>query len=237
MKYYYIYKTTNTINGKYYIGKHSTNDLDDGYLGSGLRLQAAIAKYGRESFSKEIICFTETKEELNIKEKEIVNESIVNDSLSYNMALGGQGGNLGEEVNSKIGKTMSAINKGVAKTESHKASLRNTWVKKMEEGFKFSEDRDEKISAAVTEFWEQFTPEERKKMCGHPGEKNGFFNKKHTEKTIEKMKANLPDRSGAKSPSAKPITWNGVTYGTRNECMLALGLNKRQFYKLIGEKQ
>ncbi len=41
--YYVIYKTTNLVNGKFYIGKHQTNDLNDGYIGSGKILRLAIA--------------------------------------------------------------------------------------------------------------------------------------------------------------------------------------------------
>ena len=49
-KHYMIYKITNTINGKIYIGKHKCDDLDDGYFGSGKRLWIAINKYGLENF-------------------------------------------------------------------------------------------------------------------------------------------------------------------------------------------
>lgn len=47
-KMYTIYKTTNKIDGKIYIGKHETQDLKDGYLGSGTHLKRAIKKYGEE---------------------------------------------------------------------------------------------------------------------------------------------------------------------------------------------
>jgi hypothetical protein len=45
-KFHFIYKTTNLLNNKFYIGMHSTSNLKDGYLGSGTHLRYAIRKYG-----------------------------------------------------------------------------------------------------------------------------------------------------------------------------------------------
>ena len=53
VKYHFLYKTTNLINGKYYYGMHSTYKLNDGYLGSGKILRYSIRKYGKENFSIE----------------------------------------------------------------------------------------------------------------------------------------------------------------------------------------
>lgn len=85
-----IYKITNSINGKYYIGRHSTNDLNDSYYGSGKGITNAIKKYGKESFTKEIIAEAFSSEDLWEIEKEIVNEEVVKDKQSYNMAYGGK---------------------------------------------------------------------------------------------------------------------------------------------------
>jgi hypothetical protein len=93
MKHYIIYKTTNNINNKIYIGKHQTNNLDDGYLGSGKYLKNAIKKYGKENFTREILHYCTSLEELNEKEAEIVNASFVLRDDTYNLALGGEGGN------------------------------------------------------------------------------------------------------------------------------------------------
>ena len=64
-RYNYIYKITNNINGKLYIGKHSTDKLNDGYIGSGIRLHQAYNKYGIENFTKEYLVFCDTEDKLN----------------------------------------------------------------------------------------------------------------------------------------------------------------------------
>jgi len=87
---YLIYKITNLINGKYYIGRHATDDVNDNYMGSGIAIRNAIEKYGLKHFVKEIIAEADSREELWKLEKEIVNDSIVKDDKSYNMAYGGK---------------------------------------------------------------------------------------------------------------------------------------------------
>ena len=92
-KFHYIYKITrNDGSGKYYIGMHSTDDLEDGYFGSGQLLWKSIAKHGKEIHSKEIMEFLPSRRELKIRERELVNEEIVNDPLCMNLKLGGEGG-------------------------------------------------------------------------------------------------------------------------------------------------
>jgi hypothetical protein len=92
---YIIYKTTNLLNGMYYVGCHQTNNLDDGYLGSGKYLKRAIKKCGAENFQFEILHSVSSREEMFVLERSIVNESLVNDPLSYNLKIGGSGGNPG----------------------------------------------------------------------------------------------------------------------------------------------
>jgi hypothetical protein len=88
-QYYYFYKITNMINNHYYYGIHSTNNLNDGYMGSGKRLHVAYEKYGIENFSKEILCFFDSWEELCDYERQIVNQELVDDDECYNLILGG----------------------------------------------------------------------------------------------------------------------------------------------------
>ena len=79
----------------YYVGCHQTENLNDGYLGSGKRLKRAIKKYGVENFKFEILHSVNSKEEMFRLERNIVNESLIKDPLSYNLKIGGSGGNPG----------------------------------------------------------------------------------------------------------------------------------------------
>ena len=68
-KYHYIYKTSCSITNRFYIGMHSTDNLDDGYVGSGKRLWYSINKYGKEEHILEILEFHETRKILKEREK------------------------------------------------------------------------------------------------------------------------------------------------------------------------
>lgn len=96
-KYHYIYKTTNLLNEKYYIGVHSTNNLEDGYLGSGKYLWRSLKKYGKENFKIEILEFYNNREELMEREKELVTLDKIKDSLCMNLKPGGRGGLCNDE--------------------------------------------------------------------------------------------------------------------------------------------
>lgn len=116
MKYYYFYCITNNLNGKVYYGVHSTNNLDDGYMGSGKALRSAIKTHKIENFSKEIIKFFDTEEEMYDYERSFVNSELVNSKSCYNIAEGGHGGNimihLNEEQIAEWKNKISESNKG-----------------------------------------------------------------------------------------------------------------------------
>jgi hypothetical protein len=104
-KYHYIYKTTCQVTGRYYIGMHSTDDLEDGYKGSGKRLWYSIKKYGLDKHICTVLEFLTNREELRIRERELVDEDLLNDSQCMNLKIGGEGGwpNLSAEIRTKAG--------------------------------------------------------------------------------------------------------------------------------------
>ena len=91
-KYHFIYKTTNLLSGKYYIGMHSTNDLNDGYMGSGKRLRYSVNKYGKENHKVEVLEFFDDRKQLAAREKEIVNLNEIAKEECLNLCVGGEGG-------------------------------------------------------------------------------------------------------------------------------------------------
>ena len=123
---FYIYRITNLINGKTYIGQHKYKKLDDSYMGSGKILKQAIKKHGVENFKKDILVFGITRKDfINLLEKEYIKFYRSIGKAEYNIADGGQG-NLGEEVNKKISeanKGKPAWNKGVPMSEEAKKKL------------------------------------------------------------------------------------------------------------------
>jgi len=88
--YHYIYKIINNITGMYYIGAHSTRDIMDGYIGSGILICKAIEYYGIENFTMIMISNHKTRKAMFIAERKIINKAIVNDPNSYNLITGGK---------------------------------------------------------------------------------------------------------------------------------------------------
>jgi group I intron endonuclease len=160
--YYTIYKTTNTINGKFYIGKHQTKDLNDGYIGSGKLLKRAINKYGLDNFHTEILHVCESEKQMNILEKILV---VPDPELNYNLCSGGHGGF------GYINRT--GLNRGDSETRSRSGKLGAT----------------SRINRLKTDpEYKRITSEKcRTRMLRNPL-RNGFLGKNHTDETKQKMK-------------------------------------------------
>lgn len=84
MIHHYIYKTYNPANDKYYIGRHSTSNIDDGYLGSGKWVKASIK--ANKLLQKEIVAMCKSKEDLVQTELKLIEEHI-NDPKCMNMVI------------------------------------------------------------------------------------------------------------------------------------------------------
>lgn len=131
-KYNYIYKITllcGSREGQYYLGKHSTYRLNDGYAGSGIIIREYFKKYGRkegETYTKEILEFNDTPEANSQREKEIIGDLWMSDPNCINLADGGAGGcawNRGKKMNEDYCKKARERAKGKRWTESHRENF------------------------------------------------------------------------------------------------------------------
>ncbi len=99
-KYHVIYKTTCLVTDRYYIGMHSTDNLADGYIGSGKRLWQSIKKHGAEQHVCEVIEHLSSRNALKLREAALVNKRLLKDKRCMNIALGGFGN--WEHCNAKL---------------------------------------------------------------------------------------------------------------------------------------
>jgi hypothetical protein len=173
--YGFVYVTTNTVNGKKYIGQKMYRKDYQYYLGSGALISKAIKKYGRENFKREIVAFAESAEELNILETEYIkNCNAVNDEKYYNLSLGGDCGKpaLGYHRNQEL---------------RDKQRIAMSGDKNYNYGKHFSVETRRKLSESHRGLctWSKgkIPSEETKKRISESkkGEKNYWFGKKHTE--------------------------------------------------------
>lgn len=137
---YSVYKTTNLVNGKHYIGVHKTDNIHDGYLGSGRAIEEAVKKHGRDSFKKDILFITECKEEAYKKEAELTLD--FNTNKTYNMRLGGVGGFTKENAHKGYNKIKDVIHSvggkaSVAKltTEDRRERAKRGWDRKRDKKY------------------------------------------------------------------------------------------------------
>lgn len=130
-QYHYIYKTICLTTGHFYYGVHSTNDINDKYIGSGVKFLNYVRKYGRKNFVREIVQYYPTRDEAFTAEATLLTEAILNDEMCLNLIEGGAGHKheYDETFKHRISKTRTIrIAQGkiipTKHSEAHKQKLR-----------------------------------------------------------------------------------------------------------------
>jgi len=142
-KYHYLYKTICKVNDKYYYGMHSTDNLDDGYLGSGQRLWHSINKHGKENHVCEKLEFFETRKKLRIAESKLVDKTKLKDPMCMNLMLGGEGGFNTLEGARKGGQVAGKIIGERMKDPNYNKEIKQKFNKAGQEWWKGKHHREE----------------------------------------------------------------------------------------------
>ncbi len=182
-----VYETTNILNNKIYVGCHSTDNIDDGYLGSGVAITRAIRKYGKGSFSRKIIHYTESIEEMYKIEAAIVDVEFVERADTYNLKPGGYGGVIGTKHTEEMKKHLSEVKLKFYENNCHSMKGQKQTAqscKNMSNGAKgkiISKEHRKNLSDAVS------------------GDKNFWFGKNLDEEHREKLRKQASGRRWMKN--------------------------------------
>jgi len=189
-KYHYIYKITCLKNNRYYIGMHSTDNLEDGYFGGGKRIKNSVKKHGKDAHRKEILEFFENRDLLKNREIELVNEDLLNDPMCMNIQPGGGGGFINKD-HMKKAQLAAAISTNKKIKENPEK-----WKKLME-------NNSEKISEKLKSLYRlgEIIP--------------SFKGKNHSQETILKMKDSATGKHKGEKNSQFGTIW--ITNGKENK--------------------
>lgn len=186
-----IYKTTNLINGKFYIGQ----DINDNpnYFGSGDNIKKAIKKYGKHNFKKEILERCETQELLNAREIFWIAELNARED-GYNICIGGTGGpHFSGHTHSAETKLKMKSAWDLRKKDPNFVHNMTGFKHSEETKAKYSEDRKGKLLGEKNGMYgKTHTPEARLLMSNPKyGSDNGMYGKTHSEETKRKISDKL----------------------------------------------
>ena len=194
-KYNYVYVTTNIKNGKRYVGDHSTNNLNDGYLGSGRYFGNAVKKYGKKIFKRIILEQFETKQEAFDAQEKWINEFNTIRPHGYNLSPKG-GLNVkgchsaetlqkisdhhshywsGKKQSQELIDKRAKSNTGKKRTQKTKDKTRNSLL-----GIKHTEERKKNISNSL-----KGNSSLAKNFGDTSREKNGMYKKISNDELIQ----------------------------------------------------
>jgi len=188
-KFHFIYKITNLVNGKIYVGHHSTNNINDGYLGSSHYLLSDIKKLGKENFKREILQFCKYEELSNLEKKFILELNSI--KFGYNKHIKGTGQKLdykhSEETKAKLNSKRRNISGENNPMYGKRGEQNPNFGKKLWEG-KVHPMKGKKHSE------ETKLKQSESKKDKYNGENNPFYGKKHSEESINKMNESKRER-------------------------------------------
>lgn len=199
----FIYKTTNIVNNKEYIGQHTTNNIDDQYIGSGFLLQKAVRKYGKEKFKREILMECKSIQELNNFEIFFIDKYNTLSPNGYNLQPGGKNYEMTDEIKEKISK--SRIGQFLGQTNPN-------W-----EGKSFNKKTKKQISKSVKQKYKD-DPDYKIKIS------NTSKNRKKSQKSKNIMREKMLGNTHKRGSSISSLVINNIIKDYPSLSMNKLGV-------------
>jgi len=177
----YLYKITNKINNKIYIGVHKANSNQNDYMGSGSALKKAIKKYGKQNFIKEILEEFNSYEQALKREEELVNKNFILRRDVYNLRTGGIGGfehinSVTKEKRKNIIAYKKKFKEGKIKVGGTQHWTKESYIKVRQTGWSKLFER----GILNRDSWKNLTDEQRQERIKNlsqkiSGDKNGSY--------------------------------------------------------------
>lgn len=193
----YIYCITNLINGKTYFGQRTRNSrykssLSDMYWGSGILINKAYKKYGKENFKKEIIVegfFS--KEQINRFERCIIACQRLCGKAEYNLADGGDGGDTSKFI-SYSDEWRDNVRRRTLESRIEQFGSLDKYKAYQKEIAKQNLEKDPDYYTTRSNIDYKFSEEQKRRMSeSHLGEKNSQYGKHRSEETKKRIRAAL----------------------------------------------
>lgn len=174
----YIYKITHIPSGRYYIGQHKSPEFDKNYWGKGHVIRQLYTKHPKEEFTREVLCWANSYEELNALEAEYVNKETLEDPKCINLKTGGDV----YKYTTQAKKKMSLSAKGRTMSEETKQKISNALSNRT-----LSEEHKRKLSIYHT--GRKHSEETRHKLSiSHMGKSPSNKGAPHSEETRRKLR-------------------------------------------------
>ena len=200
---FYIYLTTNLINGKQYIGQHK-GELNDSYLGSGTNILKAINKYGKENFKKEILQICENRLDADKWEQYYIEKfnAVENDNF-YNLQEGGTGGDGWRACQRWL--------------QTHPEEAKNFYERKAQNLKKWAEEHPEEYQQKVIapflegskKYWKNH-PKQREELMKKVNQAKEKWQQEHPEEHQKQVEQWRQAGSKANSQKVRCITTNEI---------------------------
>lgn len=238
----FIYKTTNLINNKIYVGKHFQYETSafDGYLGGGVWIKRVIKKYGKENFIRETIEYCPSD---NINEREMywISElSATNPLIGYNITNGGEGAN-GYKITQEDKIKMSKAHKGNKLTQDHRNKISESLKgeKSYMYGTKHSEDRKRKMSISKQNMTQQTKLKMREAKLGKKlsqEHKIKISESNKGKKISEETKIKICDSlKGKKKQAFSEVVFNGIVFSSMRKCCRENNITRHELKTMLKE--